>query len=199
MKKIIMGLLLIIFVSPQTVSAGIVAYDNMPNNTYQGGGNWFGQSGSGDFFKLAQAFTPSTTGVVNLVELGAYGIASSNVGVSFYTDNNGVISNFPLWVGVTNNILGSLGSIASMSVNLGPMLTSGTQYWLSVDSSSPVQSFWNRNDQGASGGLITSFNNDAWISGYGDAFAMRVTMVPEPVTLSFLSLGAVIIAKRRRS
>lgn len=199
MRKIVVLLLMSLALSTNATAA-VIAYDNMPSNTYSGGGNWFGDNAMGATYALAQSFTSAASDTLDSLELGMYGPASTSITISLMNDNSGQLGTTTLWTGTYTNVLGSPGSIVSLTGLSGPALVSGTQYWIKAESStvSTTTASWARNDQGASDVLALSQNSGPWTNYSGPAFAMRVGVLPEPATLALFAMGGLISLRRKR-
>jgi hypothetical protein len=92
---------------------------------------------------------------------------------------------------------------------LTPLLTAGTQYWVTVAAPATSSYAWNFNNTGANADHAVSSDGGAtWFVGASGSFtpgAFRVdgnlagTPVPEPGTLLLVAGGVGMLARRRRA
>ena len=175
-----------------------------PAQSYDAVNGWGIGGGLGSFFgqtQLAVPFTPSTTYVLDRIDVAKQGVVEVQV--------TGTLGGVPLesFTSFSGN-----GAVSSDSIR-HPQLDAGTQYWLvmTTDLAHFANAVWQRNDQGITGNLYYSNYFGPWtLYNFGPpyfdnpvlpAFAVDGTAanVPEPGTLALCVCGLTLVwgLKRR--
>lgn len=119
---------------------------------------------------IAQSFTPTTTGVLSRISvyLGKTGMPSTNLTLHITTDNGGKPSSSDIAnTSITPTQVGTSPSWIDSSFASPPTLTTGTKYWIVLDSSSDSSSnYWNwRKDSTGAYASNTGKYTSSWSTG----------------------------------
>jgi hypothetical protein len=150
---------------------------------YSTSGNWIGTLGT-EYEICATTFTPSLSGQLSDLTVGLHYLSGSNSVTLRLSPNTAGVPGVPIWQ-TTVPPAPSFGSLLNVTVIAGPTLNAGQIYWLEgvAPVSPPTLHNWLRNNQGDFGLIIQS----GMVSSE-ERFALRVGVVPEPASLSILSL-----------
>jgi hypothetical protein len=177
------------------------------------GGNGVGNDFVGDNLGEGESFTPTANvnfgSVVVALSCSTGCPASDNFTISLNSDSGGMpgaaIESF-IFTGKTLNVLGLNNTPITATSLLKPLLTSGTQYWITVTSSIAYAITWNWNttNDGNSQAISTD-GGGSWFANSGltpGAFevdsAAIVTGSPEPGAGLLLSTALLALWKFRR-
>lgn len=166
------------------------------NTTHQG----IALTGPGDPNPVIAAFqfTAGVTGPLDSVRVPIrYLWGHSDITISVYGDNSGQVGSLMKTWQISS--LGGWHIDTVTNSDSSIVITSGTQYWLQLGSLGDGVHYWGKSLQG---GLMQSayiFNNSGIYSyGNSDEFpAYEVSVVPEPASLIALSLGVLLIRRRK--
>ncbi len=196
-----------LFVGPTSASvAPVVVFDSFgPGNSYDATVVWgvTGASTSYGYRGQAEWFIPGMSGTLSSITLATYvksGSGRSNFSIA---DDNGygpgtILENF---LNTANNPHGLL----TLNSTAQPLLEAGTKYWVCDEpTDSTTVNGWYENNQNYTPGFAYERSQWSWnvmdpaYSPPSGTFRVSVTPVPEPATLGFLILPALLFACRRR-
>jgi hypothetical protein len=201
--RIIYSIVLLLLIVPAHASS--VAFSNLnPDGSYGASGNWFGKLGP-QKGTLAASFAVAQSGVLNEIWLGMFLESGTNaVALKIFADNNGVMSESPLWGVATSSQLGAPGSLLRLSDLNGPRLEKGKTYWLVSEAPDDgfTQLIWNKSAMEDPDRYALNYW-DSWLYFSNmQNFAMELTVTPVPLPAGgwFLAtglLGLIGIAMRK--
>lgn len=213
--KVMLGVLTLLFMVPTVSRADNILFTNfgVAHSYNTGVGNTVGNAFDGNNYAEGDTFTPSfSESFTSLtIALSCLSVCPDNFDVSLTGSAGGapgaVLTNFI----VNPASLGAFGANnAPLALNavLSPMLTAGTQYWITVDSDLNDSIAWNLNSTGDVAAHAISLDGGlTWFSPSGQtpgAFEVHgVTAVPEPASLplvvtSMIAVIGVLTWRRRK-
>ena len=187
-----------------SVHAQVTVYNSFgPGNSYDTSTSWVvqGASVSGGYHGQAQAFTPTVSGDLSSIELATQNFGGSDLSNFFIAQDNGS--------GVPGTILESFNNTANpnglLIINsiVDPFLQAGTQYWLCDEPATATSDnawYFNNQNQIGFANERSQWNWSAFPapdSFQGGVFEITVTPVPEPSSLALVSLGGLLLVRRR--
>jgi hypothetical protein len=191
------------------VRADVIAYSSFGpgngGNDYNTGLGWtVGNDFSGDNIAVGESFTPSQTGTLSKIVVALQFVAGTNAGtISLRADAGGVpgavLESFNVGSLPTDD--GAFHTPTTVNDALNVPLVAGTTYWVVASASATDSLAWMFSDS-ATGNHATSFDGGAtWFANPDSQGAFRVTenlpTVPEPSSLTVLSIGLVMLAGKR--
>jgi hypothetical protein len=208
---VLLATVTLIFASTRPAVADFVVYSDFgPGQTY--GTGYYSISGGGSDpgpvpgygFALAQSFVPTSNFLFTSVELALTDIVGTNaITVSLMSDAGGhpgtILESFSV-TGLTRypgSVLETLVSTTNTPLN------AGTTYWIAaMPVSLDTAAGWMINSTGATGRSRTVNDYVTWVALAEDSAAfevtgVQVTSVPEPSSLTLLSIGAAALAAWR--
>jgi hypothetical protein len=183
---------LIVLGKPSESRADFSIYNNLgPNNSYNSTAYGFVGTSMGNNYEWAEEFIPSASGSLSGLNLGMiYDFGNNIVTLSLLSNANGALGN-TLWSQTFTNQLGSPGSMFSVSNLNGPMLNTGSSYWLVAGTDSTSAQAW---FAGFSGNPASMGVNGSWTYNVPNSpLAMEVmanNVTPTPIPASFVLMGS---------
>jgi hypothetical protein len=196
----------LLFCGSRSLAATVVFSSLYPGGFYLNTGYVIeGSNNASGYQEVANRFVPTSGGILSSIELGlSYDGTPNQVDVSLRLDgllgspSPGVL--FSQTVTTTFDIFSSNTNLLSVVPSSSIFLTPGTGYWIVVRPHTPDSvDVWKF---GAVAGN-SAYSTDAgqtWRTGggeYNSLNAFRVSVVPEPATLSLVCVGLAGIAARR--
>ena len=167
-------------------------------------GNPVGNDFAGDIAAQGDTFISTVNATLSSIEVALSCVVSCPAAESFVvalrsdsSDSPGAVIESFSFVGTTLGGLGSPNAPIMATSVLHPMLTSGTQYWVTVSASSNFAIAWNDNNTGdPSDQAVSSDGGATWFSPSGmtpSAYEIdgTITGVPEPA--SQILFGSVML------
>lgn len=151
-------------------------------------------------FIAANEFNAGASGFVSEIDLAIGKVVGDGGGtVSLYTVSNDLPGTLlGSWDFVAHQNVGNCCAFETITVDGGPMLTQGTDYFMVLNADNITWDSWNQNTVGATGlDLYSTDNGNTWKSNGIQTlgtFAIEGTAVPEPGTLVMLGSGIVAAA-----
>ena len=206
----------LLLVAPAVAHADTIFSNLGPGNSYNislGNPVGDGLDGSGLNYAEGDRFTAGLTASLNSVMLALScavcpGGGSLTVRLTQNAGNQpGAVLESLSVLGTTLGILGNNNPVITLSSVLHPILSFGTEYWLTVSGPATSAVAWNWNTTGD--GSPTAISGDggaSWFSPAGltpGAYGLNGTAVPEPGTVwlfatGFLTLGGVKLRSLRK-
>jgi len=178
--------------------AGIVFDDFAPGDKFNPVDGYVVSGGSDGVLRVAAQFTAAASGELSSIRLALAYIAGTNdFTVSLLTDDGDspgatVLESISLTDAPTYGGAYSPETVTSL---LHPSLVSGTRYWVEVAAAAPsTMGTWNFNTTGANGLVFQTGNGVAPAT--LPAFAVDVTAVPEPSSLTLCGVAMACAAGR---
>jgi hypothetical protein len=171
------GVWVLLFAVP--ARADIVVFSNFDSSfSYNtGGGNFIGNGldGTGSNYAQGAAFTPTTSADFSSLDIALsnfFGTNTDTLTVSLDANSSGAPGAALESFTVSPGVLGTFGNNnAPLALNsvLDPLLTAGTQYWVTVSDAAGIDSnVWNWNDTGdTSSEAISTDGGTTWFSPSG--------------------------------
>ena len=195
--------------TPKVASAGVIFTNFGAGQSYDTGtGNPIGNAFDGNNYAEGDTFvSPATEALVSVsLALSCFVScpASANFTVALTADGGdqpgAVIESFA-FTGTVLNAIGNNNTPVLATSILHPLLTAGTQYWITVTSSLADSIDWNLNSTGDTADEALSFDGGAsWFSPSGlTPGAFEVDSVPEPATFLPIGAGLLGLILRKRS
>jgi hypothetical protein len=190
------------------MKTNLIIFSNFLPSAGSGFDNSFGWniegSGSASPQSVAASFIPTQSYNLTSFELAGYHDSGTNAySFSLVQDSGGEPTGTTVFSS-SGALTGTALTPAIDSFAASGTLTSGTTYWLVMDAgAADTVGSWQNNATGQTGSVSTNDNSGGGWSGFpgGDTPAFRISgsLMPEPSSLAFLTLGAtLVIVKRRR-
>jgi hypothetical protein len=213
-RRVAVGAILaLLFVAAPVARADLTVFSNLgPGDSYNTAlGNFIGNGldGSGSNYAQAATFSPSQTVNFSSLEIALSNSTGTNTDaliVSLNSDSGGVPGSTLFSFTVAAGTLGALGinnPLVSFTTSSGPVITAGTNYWITVsDPNGPADSnVWNWNSTGDSSATgISQDGGSTWFAPSGltpGAYAVDgvpQAVVPEPSMFGVFAGGLIGLA-----
>ena len=187
--------------------ASDIAYDNFgPDYTHASWGSWFGARtiDPDTIYTAGTSFVSEINGYLDSLTLAIDDIhrrSNVNFNLSLFTDHQGILGT-QFWSQTFTYDFYANEVFHAEGIG-GPWLNSGTKYWLVADGTGLLPELtWRSNDQNVYGDvlLICDVPEEPFTI-YENVVnrAMKVeVVVPEPATLAFLAVGAILAGRVRK-
>ena len=185
-------------------------YNNFnTGDTYDGFAGWdaSGPDGPNGQVTNAQEFTAGKSAFVSQIDLGVSVLEGDGGGTAaLYTvgGNGSPGTLLGSWGFTAHQNFGDCCAVETISINGGPLLKQGTDYFMVLSAPGANVDVWNDNTTGAHGHVLVSRDNGNTWDDQGvallSAFRVEGTAVPEPGTLVMMGSGVLAAAAglRRR-
>ena len=185
-------------------AAADTIYNNFnTGDTYDGRAGWgvSGPDGPNKQVTNAEEFTADASALVTQIDLGVSLLEGDGTATAaLYTvDGNGLPGTLlGSWGFTAHQNFGDCCAVESISINGGPLLTQGTDYFMVLSAAGANVDVWNDNTTGAHGRVLISRDDGNTWDDVGDTilgtFRVEGTAVPEPGTLVMMGSGVLAAA-----